>query len=171
MNTETNEAGSPEVVFVKMVMLAWQTQNARVNELLANISDEQLLNETAPGRNTGIYLLGHLAAINDNLFKLLDLGERLHPELDAVFLDNPDKSGIAMPPIEVLKKYWNEINAKLTDHFNKMQPADWLAHHAAISEEDFLKEPHRNKLNVLITRATHQSYHLGQLAYLQNKNN
>ena len=169
MNTETNETRSQEALFVKMVMLAWQTQNARVNELLANISDEQLLNETAPGRNTGIYLLGHLAAINDNLFKLLDLGERLHPELDAVFLDNPDRSGMAMQPIDVLKKYWNEINAKLTDDFNKMQPADWFARHTAISKEDFIKEPHRNKLNVLITRTTHQSYHLGQLAYLKNK--
>lgn len=168
MNTETNETSLPEAVFVKMLMLAWQTQNTRVNELLANISDEQLQNETAPGRNTGIYLLGHLAAINDNLFKLLDLGERLHPELDAAFLDNPDKSGLVMPTVDVLKKYWNEINEKLTDRFNKMQPADWFARHTAISEKDFLKEPYRNKLNVLITRATHQSYHLGQLAYLKN---
>ncbi len=152
-----------------MVVLAWQTQNTRVNELIASLSEEQLLNETAPGRNTGIYLFGHFAAINDNLFKLLDLGERLHPELDAIFIENPDKSGMAMPAVDVLKKYWNEINAKLTDRFNEMQPADWFERHAAISEADFIKEPHRNKLNVLITRTTHQSYHLGQLAYLKNK--
>ncbi len=169
MNAETNGTKSPEAIFVKMVMLAWQTQNTRADELFANLSDEQLLQETAPGRNTGIYLLGHLAAINDNLFKMLDLGERLHPELDAVFIDNPDKSGMAMSSVDVLKSYWKEINDKLTEHFNKMQPAEWFRRHTAISDEDFAKEPYRNKLNVLITRTTHQSYHLGQLAYLKNK--
>lgn len=167
MNTVTNET-SP-AVFVKMVITAWQTQNIRINELLEIISDEQLLQETAPGRNTGIYLFGHLAAINDRLFELLALGERIHPELDAVFLDNPDRSGLAMPPVDELKKYWNGINTALTDHFNKMQPGEWFTRHTAVSEEDFAKEPHRNKLNVLITRTVHQGYHLGQMNYLKNK--
>lgn len=161
--------GSQDSVFVKMVLAAWQTQNARVNELLATLTDEQLSAETAPGRNTGVYLLGHFAAVNDKLFELLDLGERLHPELDEIFLDSPDKSGKEMPSIAELKKYWMNINSKLTNHFNKMQPADWFKKHTAVAEEDFLKEPHRNKLNVLITRATHQAYHLGQMAYLKKK--
>jgi hypothetical protein len=150
-----------------MVLLAWQTQNTRVDKLIESLSDEELLRETAPNRNTGIYLLGHLAAVNDNLFQLLDLGERLYPELDIIFVESPDKSGMAMPSADVLKIYWKEINTKLTDHFNKMQPAEWLTRHTAVSEEDFVKEPHRNKLNVLITRTTHQSYHLGQLIYLK----
>ncbi len=167
MRDELNKTTSSEAIFVKMVLLAWQTQNTRVNKLIESLSDEELLQETAPGRNTGIYLLGHLIAINDNLFKLLDLSERLHPELDIIFVDNPDKSGIAMPSADVLKMYWKEINAKLTDHFNKMETAEWFTRHTAVSEEDFIKEPHRNKLNVLITRTTHQSYHLGQLIYLK----
>jgi hypothetical protein len=168
MNIESSEIKSSEALFVKMVILAWQTQNTRVNELLQSLSDEQLQEETATGRNTGIYLLGHLAAINDNLFELLDLGERLHPELDAAFIKSPDKSGMVMPTADLLRKYWEDINTKLTGYFNKMQPHDWFTRHTAVSHEDFLKEPHRNKLNVLITRTTHQSYHLGQLAYLKN---
>jgi len=162
--TEKNTA---EALFVNMVMIAWQNQNNEVNKLLDALSDEQLSAQTAPGRNTGLYLLGHLAAINDNLFKILNLSERLHPELDAVFLDSPDKAGIEMPSIDELKKYWNEINEKLTDCFNNMQPADWFTRHMSVSEEDFAKEPHRNKLNVLINRTAHQSYHLGQMAYLK----
>ena len=150
-------------------MLAWQKENDRVNELLENLSDEQLSQETAPGRNTGIYLLGHLAAINDNLFKILDAGERLHPEMDAIFLDSPDKSGMKVPSVDELKKSWNEINARLTAHFDTMQPIEWFTRHTLVSEEDFAKEPYRNKLNVLINRTAHQSYHLGQLAYLKNK--
>lgn len=153
-------------LFVKMVLSAWNLQNKIVNELLDKLSDEQLLKETAPGRNTGIYLLGHLAAINDNLFKLLGIGERLHEELDDIFINNPDKSGKAMPPVETLKQYWNEINTALSNYFNTMQPGEWFEKHNAVSAEDFAKEPHRNKLNVVITRTVHQGYHLGQLIYL-----
>ena len=159
--TETSPA-----LFVKMVLMQWQTQNTRVDDWLKKISDEQMLKETAPGRNTGIYLFGHLAAVNDGLFKLLGIGERLHPELDEIFLDSPDKSGKVFPSIDELKKYWTEINSALTATFNAMQPAAWFEKHIAVSAEDFAKEPHRNRLNVIITRSIHQGYHLGQMNYL-----
>ena len=32
-----------------------------------------------------------------------------------------------------------------------------------VSEEDFKKEPHRNKLNVMLSRVTHKASHLGQI--------
>lgn len=160
-----------ESLFVQMALMSWQTQNTRLDDLLNKLSYEQLMNETAPGRNRGIYLLGHLAAVNDSLFKILGIGERLHPELDAIFLDNPDKSGQAMPTIEELKKYWKEINGTLTDKFNAMQPQEWFEKHTAVSAEDFAKEPYRNKLNVLLNRTAHQSYHLGQMNYLKSISN
>ena len=46
----------PEV-FIKMVLSNWELQNTRMNNLLENLTDEQLASETAPGRNTGMYLL------------------------------------------------------------------------------------------------------------------
>ena len=46
----------PEV-FIKMVLSNWELQNTRMNNLLENLTDEQLAPETAPGRNTGMYLL------------------------------------------------------------------------------------------------------------------
>ncbi|HEX5151026.1 MAG TPA: DinB family protein [Parafilimonas sp.] len=164
MKTETNLSSE---LFVKMMLTAWQLQNTRVDELIDQLSDEDLMKETAPGRNTGIYLFGHLAAVNDGIFTILGLGERLHPELDEIFLDNPDKSGKAFPSIDDLKKYWKEINTALTNQFNAMQPDEWFQKHNSIPEEDFAKEPHRNKLNVIITRTVHQGYHLGQMAYLK----
>lgn len=162
MNSATNEA-----LAIKMILNAWHGQNTKVNDLLEKFSDEQLSAETAPGRNTGTYLFGHFIAVNDGLFKLLGIGERLHPELDEIFLRSPDKSGLAMPSIDELKTFWKEVNATLTEYFNKMEPADWFARHTAVSEEDFAKEPNRNRLNVIITRTVHQAYHLGQMAYLK----
>ena len=167
MDTVTTETTLPSL-FVQMALTAWHGQNRSVDELLGKLSDEQLLKETAPGKNTGIYLLGHLAAVNDGLFHLLGIGERLHPELDNIFIFNPDKSGQEMPSVNELKEYWTSINAALTAQFNKMQPEEWFTRHTKISTEDFAKEPQRNKLNVIITRTVHQGYHLGQMNYLKS---
>ncbi|HYK44364.1 MAG TPA: hypothetical protein VEV83_04300, partial [Parafilimonas sp.] len=80
---------------------------------------------------------------------------------------NAEDPTVARPSIDELKKYWSQINSRLTEHFKTMEPADWFSRHMLVSEEDFSKEPHRNKLNVLINRTAHQSYHLGQMAYLR----
>ncbi|HEX8250152.1 MAG TPA: DinB family protein [Pyrinomonadaceae bacterium] len=167
--SEKNEIGAEKEIFVKMVVDAWRTQNERVDKLLGDISDEQLQSEIAPGRNSGIYLLGHLAAVSDHLLPLLGFGEKLYPQLEEVFVKNPDKSAFEKPSIAELKKFWNEVNAKLAHHFNQTSTEEWFARHTAVSDEDFAKEPHRNRLNVLISRTNHQSYHLGQLSLLVKK--
>ena len=101
------------------------------------------------------------------MLPLLGFGAKLHPELEAVFLTNPDKAGLEKPSPDTLKSYWKEINAKLLQHIHEMKTADWFTRHNAVSEEDFAKEPNRNKLNILINRTNHQSYHIGQLTYLK----
>lgn len=156
-------------LFVKMALSAWHSHNERVNKLLEQLSDAQLHAETAAGRNTGIYLLGHLTAVNDALLPLLGLGERLYPQLDVAFIDNPDKSNQRMPSLAILKECWKSVNAILTEKMNKLSTDEWFARHTAVSEEDFAKEPHRNRLNVILSRTNHQSYHLGQLTYLLKK--
>ncbi len=153
-------------LFVKMALDGWNAQNKRLNDLVNQLSDEQLSAETAPGRNTGTYLFGHLVAVNDALLPLFGFGPRLYPEYETIFLRNPDKSGLAKPSIAELKAASAKIDAELNAHIAKMQPADWFTKHASVSVEDFAKEPHRNKLNVLLGRTTHMGYHHGQIAYL-----
>ena len=166
MQTNMPSAIQPEL-FIKMVISNWEIQNTRLDKLLDDLSDEQLSAETAPGRNTGTYLLGHLTAISDGMLVLMDLGNKLYPELQNIFVDNADKSGFSFPSIAELKAYWNNVNEALRQHFDNMQTATWFTRHMSVSEEDFAKEPHRNKLNILINRTNHQSYHLGQMAYLK----
>lgn len=156
-------------LFVKMTISAWDTQNARLHKLVYSLSDAQLAAETAPGRNTGVYLFGHLIAVSDALFPIMGWGERLYPELETIFLKNPDKSGLEQPSVETLKVYFETINAKIEKHIHSMKVNDWFSRHTAVSAEDFAKEPHRNKLNILINRTNHTSYHLGQMAYLVSK--
>lgn len=156
-----------EALIIKMIITEWNKQNARLDQLLTELSDEQVMAETAPGRNTGAYLLGHLAAVNDAMLPLLNFGPKLHPELEAIFLTNPEKSDLQKPDLSTLKNYWKEINSVLAGHINAAKPEDWLTRHNAVSAEDFAREPHRNKLNILINRASHQAYHVGQFIYLK----
>ena len=164
-----SENNNTKTVFIKMAISAWDVYNARVSKLLETLTDEEILAETAPGRNTGIYLVGHLVAVNDALIPILGFGERLYPELDKVFVNSPDKSGHEMPTIVELKEYWSKVNAQLSNYFGQMREDDWFTRHNNVSETDFVKEPHRNKLNIILNRTSHTSYHLGQLAYLAKK--
>ena len=154
-------------LLVQMTLTAWDAQNNYFNKLIASLTDEQLMKEIAPGKNTGIYLLGHLIAVSDNLLPLLGFGERLFPALEDVFVKNPDKSGLNMPGIAELKENLEAVNAKLATHFQSATVDEWLIKHAAVSAEDFAKEPHRNKLNVVISRTNHMANHIGQMILLK----
>ena len=164
---KSNDHPSPEsVLLVRTVLKAWETQVIRMNDFFDSASDDDLMHEVSPGRNRGIYLLGHLTAVNDGIIPLLGLGDKLYPHLEKPFISTPDKSGLEFPPLKELRHYWTDVNDELMEHFIKLEPSDWLAKHAAISAEDFAKEPHRNRLNVIIVRTTHMHYHLGQLIFL-----
>src|SRR5580698_5651277 len=39
---------------------------------------------------------------------------------------------------------------------------DWLQKHTAVSDDDFIKDPMRNRLAVVMNRTSHASYHAGQ---------
>lgn len=152
---------------VKMTLTAWDAQNNYLNTLISSLTEDQLLKEIAPGRNTGIYLLGHLIAVSDAMIPLLGFGERLFPALEEVFVKNPDKSGLEMPGIHELKENLSAVNTKLEAAFKKTTVEEWLSKHAAVSAEDFVNEPHRNKLNVVISRTNHMANHIGQMLLLK----
>ena len=156
---------------ISQLLHTWESQNKRVTGFFAKYDDADYMEEVAPGRNRAIYLFGHLVSTNDGLLPLFGLGERLYPQLETLFSRNPDRAFDDIPSIPELKAYWEKINTTLTEHFSKMTPQDWLSRHTSVSEEDFAKEPSRNKLNVLVSRTVHAGYHMGQLVFLKKKEN
>jgi hypothetical protein len=148
---------------VKVATNAWRLVLERANETLSNLTDDQVLKEVSPGRNRVIYLWGHLTAVHDAMFPILGLGDRLHPELDAIFVSSPDKGGAQLPSVGELRKYWDEVNGKLLSQFATLSENEWLQRHRSMSEEDYAKDPTRNRLAVLLSRTNHLSYHLGQI--------
>ena len=142
---------------------SWRLVVERTNKTLSNLTEDQLLKEVAPGKNRVIYLWGHLTAVHDAMFPILGLGERLHPELDEIFVSNPDRTGAKLLPGAELRKYWDEVNGRLLSQFVSLSPDEWLQRHRSMSDEDYAKDPARNRLAVLLSRTNHLSYHLGQI--------
>ena len=150
-------------LLVKMILMAWDAQNNYLNKLISSLTDDQLAKEIAPGKNTGVYLLGHLIAVSDGMLPLLGFGDRQFSEMEEVFIKNPDKSGQVFPSVAELKQRLEAVNTKLNSHFKFTEVNEWLSRHTAVSSDDFVKEPHRNKLNVVINRTGHMAYHIGQM--------
>ncbi|HEX4373032.1 MAG TPA: DinB family protein [Puia sp.] len=158
------EASTNQII--KQVINYWADRNKAVTNFINKYPDEAYYKEVASNRSRAIYLFGHLIAVNDGLLPMFALGEKLFPGYDAIFLSVPDRSVADLPSLSELKRSWEKLNETLTDHFNKMTATEWLDRHTSVSAEDFKREPLRNKLNVLINRTNHQSYHLGQMMFL-----
>jgi hypothetical protein len=153
-----------EELFLAVALNGWKGNIERADKMFSGLSEEELLKEVAPGKNRMIYLWGHLTATHDAMLPLLGFGRRRHPEFDVAFISNPDKTQAGVPSVELVRKVWTEVNARLLEGFASLSAADWLNKHGAVSEEDFLKEPLRNRLAILLSRTNHLAYHLGQMA-------
>src|SRR5229473_483063 len=141
---------SSETRMIDSALRVWKSTADRIDEFFGALSPEQLEQEVAPGRNRLIYLWGHIAALNDRLFPLVGLGPRLYPEMEAMFIAHPDRAAITVYSAEQLKQAWSQINERLLAEFSGWSPAEWLERHTAVSAEEFVREPHRNRYTVLL---------------------
>jgi hypothetical protein len=152
-----------EQLAVSVATASWKNTVGRADKIFSALTEGQFLLEVAPGRNRIIYLLGHLTTVHDAMHTILGLGERLHPELDAIFVTQPDGAIEKLPAVSDLMKHWTEVNSSLFEKFVPLAPQEWLQRHTAMSDEDYAKDPTRNRLSVLLSRTNHLSYHLGQI--------
>ncbi len=150
-----------------MIIQSWHLTIKRVSDLFFKLTEEEMMREVSPNRNRGIYLLGHLTASHDSMLPLLGFREPMFSELKNHFLINSDKLKEQPFTVAELFEKWMAVNDELKKHFNNLSTEDWLQKHTVISDEDFLREPHRNRLNVVLSRTNHLSYHQGQLALLK----
>lgn len=166
---ETQLTTQTETLFATGFIKAWNTQAKAITAFFEKYTDADYLKPIAPGRNRPIYILGHLIAVNDGLMPLLGFGQRQFPELETLFINTPDNPQATIPSLGELRLKWETQQSVLNKHFNSLEPHQWLERHTAVSEADFAAEPHRNRLNVLLSRTSHMGYHLGQLNLFPEK--
>jgi hypothetical protein len=121
-------------VLIQTAIASWEQVIKRFSTLCVSCSEEQLL--VAPGKNRISYLWGHLTAVNDAMFSVLRLGERLHPELDAVFIAQPDRS-VPLPTSTEIAKCWEDVHTKLLSRFKTLSSKEWSERHGNVSPEEF----------------------------------
>jgi hypothetical protein len=149
-------------VFVEVAAKGFKSNLERADKLFSRLSEDELHREIAPGKNRVVYLWGHLTSVNDLMIPLLGIGERLHPEFDELFLSNPDRK-FELPATRPVMAAWDQANAKLLKGVEAFSTDDWLLKHGSVSEEDFAKDPLRNRFAILLSRTSHLAYHLGQV--------
>jgi hypothetical protein len=76
--------------------------------------------------------------------------------------ENPDRGIAKVLRVPVLVEIWIELDVALWGQFQQLFPSDWLQRHQAVSPEEFLREPHRNRFASLLGRTAHLVYHFGQ---------
>jgi hypothetical protein len=152
----------PDEVLIPAAISSWEQVVTRIGALCLSLNEEQLSVEVAPGKNRLLYLWGHLTATHDAMFRVMRLRERLHPELDAVFIAQPDRS-MPLPTLAEIAKCWAGVHTELVSRFTALSPNEWLERHGNVSAEEFERNPARNRLAVLLSRTNHASYHFGQM--------
>ncbi|WP_158798272.1 DinB family protein [Pedobacter sp. L105] len=156
-----------ENLYVNTAITIWENQVIRAENLFQKFTNEEWLSEICPGKNRVIYIIGHLIASADHISPIIGTGTAAYPELLDIFIKNPDKAISDLPPVEQLKKLWHKTNSRISVELKTLTNEDWLQKHKTVSIEDFAKEPHRNKLSILLNRTNHLTYHIGQLTLLK----
>lgn len=149
-------------------LIQWNTYNTRMQKVLDTIAPENFNKPIVLGGNTPSWLLGHLVDTDDKLLELFGISDRLFPELATIYHHERGANQSGHFSKDELTMKWQAVIAKLDAAFKSWRESDWHSKHTAVTEEDFKKEPHRNKLNVMLSRVTHKASHLGQIA-MQSK--
>jgi len=135
-----------------------------MQKVLDTIVDQNFNSAVTPGGNSPSWLLGHLVDTDDKLLELFGIQKRLFPELEKIYHHERGTNQAGHLSKAELTSKWKAISAELDKAFKSWNEKDWMGKHTAVSEEDFKKEPQRNKLNVMLSRVSHKASHLGQIA-------
>lgn len=152
----------PEEVLVDSALRSWRSNMDRVSKFFGSLTEDELGLEVAPGRNRLFYIWGHLTAFNDGILPLFGFGPRRHPELEKIFVSQPDRAVSQILSGPELNNIWMQLDAVLWAEFQKFSPSQWLERHQGISVAEFAREPHRNRYASLLGRTAHLAYHYGQ---------
>lgn len=132
------------------------------------LSDEDLKMELSPGKNHGVWLLGHLVVCDDDFSLYMGTGPLLYPEYYETFGSGSKIQPVEnYPPAAELREYWKKIVEKNKKIYAELTDAELKELHSNMKdpEKDFFKTKER----ICIFWQLHEMYHAGQLGVLASR--
>src|SRR5437016_525710 len=100
----------------RKIMVDW------VDMYLDALTDDELQMEIIPGRNHGVWILGHLIASDDDLSPYITKEPILYPELQAQFKQGSTlQDRTEYPTVPELRQKWKAICEKNEVLFNQLR--------------------------------------------------
>ena len=153
-------------IVVKRFYEQWKDAAGWTTKYLNWLNDEELAFEVAPGRNHGIWILGHLIQSEDDLARYLGRGDCQFPEYEKLFSMKSKLLPISeYPPAAVLREHWLTALKRNDAILQTMTDEEWDQPHSfmnSTSEDDF----YGTKGSCIFHWTMHMMYHNGQLAIL-----
>ncbi len=157
-----------ENVLVQQYLKQYRMMLEWVDGQLNALSDEEYNLELSPGKNTGIWILGHLVVSDDDFSVFLGKGELLFPEYTEVFGQGSKlQKAEIYPSVSKLKEAWKKVSEKNLEIYSGLTDKELNEPHSMVKnyETDYFK----TKDKVIMAWHLHQAYHAGQIAILVSR--
>lgn len=152
----------------QLIYEQWKIAVGWTTKTINKITDDQFLMEISPGKNTGIWVLGHLIHTEDKLSEYLGKGDIIFPFLMKYFASGTKPiSADYYPPIPDLRELWEKVILKNDKIISQVYDKEWEEPHKLINNPDSL--PFETKGGCLYRWALHQMYHNWQLVMLASE--
>ncbi len=145
-----------------LMMIEW------VNIYINSLTDEEFEMELSPGKNRGVWILGHMITSDDEFSVFMGKGDLLFPYYPELFGQGSKLQPLqSYPEVSELRQQWNDVIEKNKNIYENLKDEELEQPHNNIVEgkEDFFK----TKARVIMAWHLHQMYHAGQLGLLAAK--
>lgn len=136
-----------------------------VSGTIEPLSDEEFKMELSPGKNHGVWLMGHLVTSDDDFSMFMGKSEVMFPEYYELFGQGskllPPES---YPPVSELKDAWEKVCEKNRKIYTELTDDELQQPHALV--KDYERDYFKTKERVIMAWHLHQLYHAGQLGIL-----
>ncbi len=147
----------------------WQLTTSWINGNLKILSNEDLIESIIPGKNHGVWILGHLIESEDELSTFLGKGSMLFPSYLELFGQGSKLQPVDLyPSLEELRSHWKNVVSKNETILKEMKDTELEEPHCQRSEND-PNDFFQTKGRCIAIWSLHQMYHNGQLAILISK--
>ena len=135
--------------------------NRLFDKAVDGLSAEQLVRSVSEASNPILWIAGHLANTRFGMSAML--GRKRHRPWGDIFNRSAGRPAAeAYPELSVIRGAWVEVSAVLGARFEELSDAELRAP-APLS----LPTPDRSIRGAIAFFAHHESYHLGQMAYIR----